>query len=365
MSRIDELIQEKCANGVKFCPLGDVAELKRGGTITKNEANAAGSIPVVAGGRTAAYYHDQSNRNGPVIVVAGSGAYAGFVSWWPTPIWVSDAFSVVAKKDALLDKFVFYFLLSKQDWLHSQKSGGGVPHVYPKDVAKIQVPLPPLEVQREIVRILDAFTELEAGLEAELEARKKQYEYYRNQLLTFKQGGVRLIPMGELVNNVRPPFSINRPDYGQSGRYPIIDQGQSFIAGYVDDEESLLPSGEYVVFGDHTRTVKYVNFPFAQGADGLQILRTKDHINAKYFFHAMSASKMPNRGYNRHWSLVKNMEIPVPDLTKQVEIVEILDYFESLVSDITIGLPAELKARRQQYEYYRDRLLSFKELDAA
>ncbi len=118
---------ERLLNGgeVKWKPLGDVAELKRGTSITKRKV-VPGDIPVIAGGRLPAYYHNESNRTGQTIVVAGSGAYAGFVSWWEQPIFVSDAFSV-KPSDSIVPRYCFHWLQSIQQQLHEMKSGGGVP----------------------------------------------------------------------------------------------------------------------------------------------------------------------------------------------------------------------------------------------
>lgn len=175
---------------VEWKTLGEVAEFKRGQTITQKTAQE-GVYPVISGGQQPAYYIDQYNQTGQTITVAGSGAYAGFVMFWNEPIFVSDAFSIKANEEVLLPRYVFHFLLNKQSSIFNLKKGVGVPHVYAKDLAVFSIPIPPLRVQARIVEILDKFTELEAELEkelaAELEARKKQYAYYRDQLLNFSQ----------------------------------------------------------------------------------------------------------------------------------------------------------------------------------
>ncbi|MGO1190794.1 restriction endonuclease subunit S, partial [Vibrio casei] len=173
MSQLNYL--EKLLDGVdvEWKALGDVAEIKRGTSITKKNVTD-GDIPVIAGGRTPAYYHNESNRDGQTIVIAGSGAYAGFVSWWEQPIFVSDAFTV-KPINTLMARYCYHFLMNMQQQLHEFKSGGGVPHVYPRDVSPIKIPIPcpnnpekSLAVQAEIVRILDAFTAMTAELTAEL-----------------------------------------------------------------------------------------------------------------------------------------------------------------------------------------------------
>jgi type I restriction enzyme S subunit len=176
-------------DGVEWKKLGEVCEVKRGQSITK-ETVVNGDVPVIAGGRTPAYYHNVSNRTGQTIVIAGSGAYAGFVSWWEVPIFVSDAFAVKTNEE-LLPRYCYYFLMNIQEQLHNLKKGSGVPHVYPSDVSPIPIPLPPLAVQQEIVETLDKFdaltTSITQGLPKEIELRQKQYEYYRNQLLNFEK----------------------------------------------------------------------------------------------------------------------------------------------------------------------------------
>ena len=173
---------------VEWKPLGEVAELKRGTSITQN-TSTEGGYPVISGGRQPAYYVDQFNRTGETITVAGSGAYAGFLQYWNEPIFVGDAFSIKPDPSLLLTRFVYFFLLKQQQKLHDMKVGGAVPHVYTKFVAPILIPLPPLAVQEQIVAILDKFHTLvhsmSEGLPAEIALRRRQYEYYRNLLLRF------------------------------------------------------------------------------------------------------------------------------------------------------------------------------------
>ena len=187
MSKLNELIEKLCTNGVKYKKLEEVCDFNRGTSITSKNA-IEGEVPVISGGQKPAFYHNISNRPAGTITIAGSGAYAGYVAFWDKPIFCADSFSVDVKDEKILNKkFLCYYLLNRQQDIYNKKTGAGIAHVHGKDIAKFNIPVPPMEVQCEIVRILDKFTEIEEKLELELEARKKQYEYYRNKLLNFDE----------------------------------------------------------------------------------------------------------------------------------------------------------------------------------
>ena len=159
--------------------------------------------------------------------------------------------------------------------------------------------------------------------------------------------------LGEVCKTITPPKKLEKELYGVNGAFPIIDQGQKDIVGYTNDETSLVPNDEYILFGDHTRYVKYFNGSFAQGADGLKILKASNGILPRYFFFSFENVDVPSRGYSRHWSIAKELIIPIPSLEEQTRIVEILDTFTSAIDN----LKEQIAQRRKQYEYYRDQLL--------
>ena len=153
MSGIGTLVAELCPDGVEYRNLHDVAHFDRGRVITAKDA-VDGGVPVIAGGQKPAYYHNVSNRPAGTITVAGSGAYAGYVAKWETPIWLSDAFSVAPNDELELSSaFLYQLLKSNQNWIYAKKKGGGVPHVHGADLSRLQVPVPPIEIQREIAHI--------------------------------------------------------------------------------------------------------------------------------------------------------------------------------------------------------------------
>ena len=161
------------------------------------------------------------------------------------------------------------------------------------------------------------------------------------------------------VKTVSAKKKYKKQEYLDKGLYPIIDQGQDFIAGYTNDGNFLFDENSYVVFGDHTEAIKYVDFPFAQGADGIKVIKTcEEYINSKYLYHVLLNFYKITGDYKRHFSNLKELEIPIPSLETQERIVKILDTMVDHFTQLEAELEAELEARNKQYEYYRDKLLS-------
>ena len=377
---------------VQYKTLGEVAELKRGTSITKKTSNQ-GEIPVISGGQQPAYYIDQFNKKGNTITVAGSGAYAGHVMYWEEPIFVGDAFSVKTDETILSTKYVYHFLLQNQQKIYAMKKGSGVPHVYPKDLSVLQIPLPPLSVQQEIVRILDKFTQLEA----ELDCRKRQYEYYRNALLSFgdleNRGGynslinskIQYKTLGEVGTFIRGN-GLQKKDLIESG-VPAIHYGQiythygvsteqtiSFVSSETAEKLKKVDYGDVIITNtsenleDVGKAVAY--YVKEQGVTGghATIFKPSEKIIGKYLVYYTQTIEFSNqkRKYAKGTKVIDvsandlaKISIPLPPIEEQERIVAILDKFDTLVNSISEGLPKEIQQRRQQYEYYREQLLTF------
>ena len=380
---------ERLLNGetVEWKTLGEVAEFKRGQTVTQKTAQA-GVYPVISGGQQPAYYINQYNRTGQTITVAGSGAYAGFVMFWNEPIFVSDAFSIKANEEVLLPRYVFHFLLNKQSSIFNLKRGSGVPHVYAKDLADFSIPLPPLRVQARIVEILDKFTQLEAELEAELEARNKQYDFYRNRLLDFAHrddlaGQVEWKTLGEVFNtrNGYTPSKTN-DDFWKDGTIPwfrmddirangrILYDSALHITPQAVKRNGLFKANSIILatsatIGEHAllqqdalTNQRFTNFEIKEELQELLLPKF-----AFYYFFIIDewCKKHTIIGNFPSVDTQQLMEqpFPLPPLSEQRRIVEILDRFDTLTNSISEGLPREIALRRKQYEYYRDALLRF------
>lgn len=176
-------------NVVKL-PLSKVAKVFRGKYITKKESRA-GKIPVILGGQEPAYYIDQANHEGEIVVIARSGASAGYVSYWDEPIYITDGFGYEANSELILPKFLYYSLKRIETELNDMKRGAGVPHVSREMLSVVELSIPEIERQREIVTMLDKFNDYcfnpNTGLSAEIAAREKQFTYYRDKLLSFSK----------------------------------------------------------------------------------------------------------------------------------------------------------------------------------
>lgn len=399
MSKLQELINKLCPNGVEYLNLGDVCEFKRGKALSSKNI-IKGPVPVMAGGQKPSFYHNTPNRTGETIVVAGSGAYAGFVTYWNIPIFVSDAFSV-HPNDRLLTKYVFYYLKNFQEKIHATKKGAGVPHVHGSDIAKFSIPVPPIEVQEEIVRILDSFSDYAAELQAELQARKQQYEYYRNLLLTFNPSAygcgtddeqkdgvttwegrnykIEWKKLGEIGNICMCKRILKHQTNTKSGIpfYKIGTFGK-VADSYISEDlfmeykkkYSFPQKGEILISASGTigRAVIYDGEDaYFQDSNIVWINNDESMVLNKYLYYFYQIVDWNVEGgtikrlYNTNLS---NTPIPIPPLELQEKIVAILDRFETLVNDLTNGLPAEIAAVKDQYEYYRNKLLTFKKLTA-
>lgn len=367
MSKLQKLIQELCPYGVEYKPLGDkdVSIMQRGTSLTKKDS-IEGIYPVISGGKVPAFYCNQFNREGETITVAGSGAGAGYVQYWNEPIFVCDAFSIKGIGD-VSTKYLYYCLTNLQEKIYATKKGGGVPHVHIASIEKFLVPIPPPQVQKEIIHILDDFT----NLAAELQARKEQYEYYRNKLLTFdKIGGgtqsVTWMKMSEICNLQRGKVYSKEYLRDNLGSYPVYSS-QTMNNGELGRISTYDFDGTYLTWttdGAYAGTIfkRKGRFSITNVCGIISMKSNLVTIDFLYYWLSLKAKEYVYSGMGNPKLMSNQVEkIPVPifSISEQQRIVSILDKFEALVNGLTEGLPAEIAAVQEQYEYYRNKLLSF------
>lgn len=385
MSRLADLIAELCPDGVEYRPLSELVRIRNG---CDYKALSSGNVPVYGSGGVMTHVSEALGE-GPTVLIPRKGSLDN-IFFVEGEFWTVDTIFYTEIASELDPKFFFYKMKTMQ--LSQMNEAAGVPSMNQKKLGRILIPVPPLEVQREIVRILDKFTTLEAELEAELEARRTQYEYYRNHLLSYEslaaRGPVEMVKLGDIASIQRGRrFTLDQ--LGSDGR-PAIHYGQiythygvSAASALSHVEESFSSSLRFAFPGDiivagvgetvedvgigvawlGTDAVAYHDDSFALHHDqdprylSYWLRSDEYHRQKRSFVSQGKVKRLSAKG-------LAAVKMPLPDLSEQRRIADLLDRFDALVNDITSGLPAEIAARRAQYEHYRDRLLSFPEKKA-
>ncbi|MEI0540748.1 restriction endonuclease subunit S [Brachyspira pilosicoli] len=386
MSKLEEFLKKECPDGVEYKQIKDIAKINRGIIISKKyiEENK-GDYPVYSSqtenngelGRINNYAYD-----GEYLTWTTDGANAGSVFYRNEKFNITNVCGLIKiTEDNIITKFVYYIL-----HIYAPKyvnRGMGNCKLMSNVMESISIPIPPIEVQKEIVRILDTFTKYQDLLNRELELRKKQYEYYRDKLLSFGDE-VEKIQLKDLFytkNGYTPSKSnpefwdskdvswFRMEDIRENGRIlneAIQKVSFSAIKGNVFPKNSIIVSTSATI-GEHALITceSLANQRFTY-------LILKDEYKNKFniFFLFYYCYKLKeyclnclNQGNFASVDMTKfnKFEFPIISLKEQERIVKILDQFDTLCNDITRGLPAEIELRKKQYEYYRDKLLTFKE----
>lgn len=378
MESIEQKINRLCPKGVKYEKLRDICEIRRGVRVVKKQLSDRDGYPVYQNSLTSLGMYQSRNRKSGTTFVICAGA-AGEIGYCNTEFWAADDCSTV-ESDVLIDRFIYFYLMTKQSKLKSQVRKASVPRLSRDAIENLSIPVPPLEIQNRIVEVLDKMTTLTAELEAELEARKQQYEYYRNKLLTFNEvgggirqekkdlcpNGVKLVKLGDCLEYEQPTnYQVSSKDYLDNGT-PVLTAGQTFILGCTDETNGIYHASKeqpVIIFDDFTTSFHWVDFDFKVKSSAMKMLTPcNEEANFRFIYYAMKCIKYETLEHSRQWiSTYSQFEIPLPPLEEQARIVSILDRFEALTTDLQSGLPAEIEARRQQYEYYRNKLLTFEQ----
>ncbi|GAA9850227.1 restriction endonuclease subunit S [Helicobacter pylori] len=419
MHKIERLLQTLAPKGVEFKTLEEVFEIKNGYTPSKNNPEfwEKGTIPwfrmedIRENGRilkdSIQHITPKALKNKKLFpknsIIISTTATIGEHALLIVDSVANQRFTFLSKKadcDLALDmKFFFYQCFLLGEWCKNNTNVSGFASVDMTAFKKYKFPIPPLEIQQEIVKILDAFTELNTELNTELKARKKQYEYYQNMLLDFNDinsnhkdakeklaqktypknlktllqtlapKGVEFRKLGEVLEYDQPnKYCVTSKEFDKSYPTPVLTAGKTFILGYTNEKDNIYQaskSSPVIIFDDFTTATQWVDFPFKVKSSAMKILLPKNPtINIRFIFFYMQTIPYNISGeHTRQWiSRYSQITIPIPPLEIQQEIVKILDQFLALTTDLLAGIPAEIEARKKQYEYYREKLLTFKPL---
>lgn len=402
MSRLDELIQQYCPDGVEYVRFVDYANVLYGCPFDAAQfTNDSSYIPLirirdVLSGKAGTYYkgeysHDYIIKKGDILVGMDGNFNLGI--WDDIDGLLCQRVCKLYTKDEtrLLNGFIRHYMKPVFRQIEESTPGGSVKHLSAKAINSIHIPLPPLPVQEEIVRVLDAFTELQAELQAELQKRKQQYNYYLDNLLNFKninrggyQAEVRWMKMSEVfeIRNGYTPSKAKKEfweggtipwfrmeDIRQNGR--ILSDSILHITPKGVKGKGLFKANSFILattatIGEHALII--ADSLANQRFTNLSIRKSlENELSVKYVYYYFfvidewcKANTNVSNFASVDMSKFYNLLIPIPSIAEQQRIVAILDRFDTLTTDLTQGLPAEIEKRRQQYEYYRDKLLTFK-----
>lgn len=388
MTKLEELIEKLCPDGVEYKTLGEVATVSRGGNFQKKDFTEQGKPCIHYGqiytryglftDKTLTFINDEcfakqkyAEPNDIIMAVTSENIedICKCVAWLGSEKVAVSGHSAIIHH-SLEPKYLTYFFHSQHFFNQKRKLAHGtkVMEVTPDTLKSIKLPVPPLEVQREIVRILDNFTFLTAELAAELAARQKQYEYYKSKLFCENEEYQEVTLNNIAINrdSQRKPVTSSKREYGNIPYY-----GASGVVDYVKD---YIFDGDYLLISEDGANLLARNTPIAFSIHGktwvnnhAHVLEFDNYYTRRYVeFYLNSIDLTPYISGGAQPKLnqknLNSIKIALPSFTNQQRIVDILDRFDALCNDITSGLPAEIEMRQKQYEYYRDKLLTFKEL---
>ena len=272
--------------------------------------------------------------------------------------------AILLRSDEVNNKYLYYLFQGNnfQRDLSKITSSTGQTKFNKTNLKQIPIPLPPLSVQQEIVRILDKFTELEAELEAELDCRKRQYEYYRNNLLSYEGNEVEWKTLGEVTEIIRGKRVVKK-DLAEEGMFAVFQNSMKPLGYY--NKSNAPAQTTFIICAGAAGEIGFMKDAF-WAADDVYYFKNNQNLNNKYLYYFLLTQQIKISQQVRRASIPRlskssfdKLLIPLPPLEEQQRIATILDKFDTLVNSISEGLPKEIALRRKQYEYYREQLLSF------
>ncbi len=389
---------EKLLDGaeVEWKALGDVINFQRGKRLVRSQLEESGAYAVYQNSMTPLGYYHESNVHAKSAFIICAGA-AGEIGFSESEFWAADDVYFAGVSKTINSKFLYHFLLAQKHKIAGQVRRASIPRLSKSAIDKLHIPIPcpdnpekSLAIQAEIVRILDSFTELTTELTTELSARKHQYNYYRDQLLSFAEGEVDYLPMGHTeVGEFVRGGGLQKKDFTVAG-VGCIHYGQIYthygtyayetitnVSKEFAKKARIAKSGDLVIATTSENDEDVCKAVTWLGNEDIAVSNDaciyKHNLNPKYvsYFFQTEQFQKQKRQYITGTKVrrvnadnLAKILIPVPSSEEQARIVAILDKFDTLTSSISEGLPREIALRQQQYEHYRDLLLSFPKPEA-
>lgn len=376
MSKLNDLIKELCPDGVEYKKLGSFTKILRGKRLTKNLLSDEYEFCVYHGGLEPLGKFKNYNRNENTVMIINVGASAGTIGFCKEKFWSSDGCFCVENNDSFSSRYLYYYLSNNENYFQSKVRKAGIPTLDASVVENYIIPLPPLPVQCEIVRILDNFTALTSALTsaltAELTAQRKRYSGFLNSLLSFEgrdaQDGVLWKKLGDAVG-IKRGVRVVKAQLNEVGEYPVYQNSLTALGNY--NYFNCNANKTFLITAGAAGEIGYSYVPFWAADDCYYFECNDSGLMERYLYYALKTRQYKLKRMVRNASVprlgrysIENLLIPVPSLEEQQRIVDILDRFDKLCNDLSEGLPAEIAARQKQYEYYRDKLLTFNEKKA-
>ena len=386
-----------CPNGVKFKTLGEVTRTLPKGTLKTTDLTEDG-YPVINSGKSLYGYYSNFNNECEAITIAARGEYAGWISYFNEKFWAGGLCYPYTSKDENIvkTKFIYYWLKKQEcNIMDNLVARGSIPALNKSDLDKFPIPLPPIEIQKKIVECLDKFSALAAELQAELHLRRKQYEYYRTQLLTphsdcnsadnTDDAQWEWKTLGEICENCYAGAtpSTSRKDFWENGTIPWMSSGEvhqghvtsveKYITelGFQNSSTKWVPEDSVVIAlagqGKTRGCVALTKIRLCTNQSLCALIPKKDLILPEYLYQYLKTQYMQLRNVSAgdgtrgglNLKMIREFPIAYPSIKEQIRIVELLDKFDKLTTSLSDGIPAEQIRQQKRYEHFRDLLLTF------
>lgn len=370
-NKLQELVEKLCPNGVEYKTLDKVCSISTGSQLNKSKLLDDAEYPVINGGINPSGYWHEYNTEKDTITISQGGASAGYVNYMEKPFWAgAHCYVVKLEDDNVSYQYLYQFIKSIEKKLQKRQQGAGIPSVSRKDIYENRIPVPPIDIQNEIVERLNCFTEYLKLLNDELTSREKQLEYVMKNMLK-KDKFTDFDTLGNICNieKGKTPIQKNKP-----GIYPLVattEHLQTSDSYQFDCDAVCLPLISSRGHGVASISrIYYQSGKFALGNILCALIPKNNNIKAEFLRHYLFFFKdqllvpLMRGGANVALTVdsLKGVVVPIPTIAEQENIIDKINSISSLI-DKNNGLPAEIERRQKQYEYYRDKLLSFKEVE--